>query len=58
MYSLCHPRLAQLGAGEACGDGEVGLSPCLPAVVLCPPGSGWPCAVSPLLGPVVMASSG
>lgn len=53
---LRHLSQAQLGADEACRDGEVGLSLGLPAV-LCPAASGWPCAVSPLLGPVVMAIS-
>lgn len=56
FISLRHLRLAQLGAYEACGDGEVGLCLGLPAV-LSPAASGWPCAVSPLLGPVVMAIS-
>lgn len=55
---LCHPRLAQLGAGEeACRDGGVGLSQCLPAAVSL---SFWfrvaLCCV-PLLGPVVMPVS-
>lgn len=53
LFSL-PPQTSQLGAGEACGDGEVGLSLCLLAVVLCSAGSGWPCVVSPLLRPVVM----